>query len=164
MYFLSSFSMTIADTHRNSQVLPNELNESLLNAVQHNDVQAVMAALAAGAAANAVDGEGVPALMLATFKGHSDCVKQLLAAKAEVDAEDADKWSSLMVAANNGDATCVKLLLAAGANVNKVDFEGESSLMRAVRYGHAACVSLLLAAGADIHSLGLLDDEVDDEV
>lgn len=91
MYFPPTFSMIIADTHHNSQVSHNELNESLLNAVQHNDAQAVMAALAAGAAANAVDGEGVPALMLATFKGHSDCVKQLLAAGADAEASDVEE-------------------------------------------------------------------------
>ena len=91
MYFSPTFSMIIADTHHNSEVSHNELNESLLNAVQHNDAQAVMAALAAGAAANAVDGEGVPALMLATFKGHSDCVKQLLAAGADAEASDVEE-------------------------------------------------------------------------
>lgn len=82
MYFSPTFSMIIADTHHNSQVSHNELNESLLNAVQHNDAQAVMAALAA---------DKWSSLMVAANNGDATCVKLLLAAGADAEASDVEE-------------------------------------------------------------------------
>ncbi len=70
----------------------NDANESLLNAIAGRDVDAMRAALDAGADVNAVGevGFGETALIAAVYHGHRDGVSLLLERGADVYAKDQD--------------------------------------------------------------------------
>ena len=76
---------------------------------------------------NVKDEREFTALMWATFKNNSTCLKMLVNKGADVNICD-QTGSSLMLAAAKGFANCVSILLKAGADVNTVDCNGRTAL------------------------------------
>eukprot|EP01045_Picozoa_sp_COSAG04_P019090 COSAG04_NODE_1822_length_5493_cov_33.626251_3_plen_247_part_00 len=97
----------------------------LRRAAEWGHADTVVALLQGGAAVDAVDKDGMTALMKAAssderalpFNGHPDTVAALLQGGAAVDAVDEDGATALMWAAFSGHAECARLLLEAGADV-----------------------------------------------
>lgn len=114
----------------------------------------VAALLEAGAQVDAVDAEGVTALMSASFMGHRDIVKLLLAKGAKTERAAQSGYTALMYASNAGHASIVRALLAAGANASATDAQQSTPLMFAAQHAHDDVVEVLLAAGADPTSRG----------
>jgi len=124
------------------QVMTDQ-NTILIAAVIGGDINAVNAAIAAGADVHHHSGL---ALRHAAAEGHAEVVRRLLAAGADVHAQDD---VALRYAAANDHAETVSLLLAAGANVHA---KHEDALRHAAVNGHAEVVQRLLVAGADVHA------------
>ena len=86
--------------------------------------------------------------MLASYRGHHECVGLLLKAGAAKDTQDNDGWTALMHASNEGHHECFDLLLKAGAEKDAQNNYGWTALWCASFQGFHACVDLLLKAGA----------------
>lgn len=70
---------------------------------------------------------GLTALMIASAKGHTECIRALLAAGANPNARDREGGTALMSACGYGSPEVVRLLLRSGADVNAVDEDGWSA-------------------------------------
>jgi ankyrin repeat protein len=96
---------------------------------------------------NAKNEGGVPALIMAAYKGHEDIVKLLLAEKKiDINITDPLDYTALMRAADQGRTNIVRQLLAAKANDKLVNFEKKTALQLAQAKGHTEVVKLLEAA------------------
>ncbi len=128
----------------------------LHQAASGGSVDAVRAALSAGADANAPMPMGDPSrggmtpLMLACFEGGPEVVKALLEAKARTEARSPDGRTALIYAAGWGNAAKVQMLLEAGATVDARASDGMTALMFAAARGDVECVAALVAAGARV--------------
>ena len=124
------------------------MSVALIRAVERGSLADVVACLAAGARAAAVDQDGWSALHSAACGEDPAIAEVLLRAGAAVDGRTAAGHSPLHLAADNG-RSCCRVLLSAGADVNAATNDGMTSLHRAAWAGELDCAALLLAAGAD---------------
>ena len=144
------------------------LDEQLFAAVQAVDATAVLAALAAGAKADAqrtyeVGGEremetgSETALQLAVTSGDVGIVELLLSRGADVNARDAANGRTALVeAARRGHVGVVQALLAAGASPTLADARaGDDALCAAIAAHQVEVARLLLAAGAPVSARAL---------
>lgn len=94
--------------------------DDLIKAVRSGQLDAVRAALAAGAPVELADGHGVPGLPLgiACFLGHLDIVRELVRHGARVNvADNREPVSPLSMAIRGGKNEVVRLLVELGATV-----------------------------------------------
>lgn len=125
--------MTHANQHR-----PEDAQSRLEAALRQDDLEAVEAALHAGADPNRLDGAGHPPLVQACrlpgIPGRR-AARALLEAGADVAWRDREHgWTALHHAvAGPGDAQLVELLLEHGANPDVASAWGETPLQRALR-------------------------------
>ena len=113
---------------------------SLIEAVERNDVKAVIKLLTNGIDVHFADDF---LLWMASFHGHVEMISLLLNAGADVHAENDH---ALQLASQKGHVEVVALLLNAGADVHA---ENDHALQLASQKGHVEVVSLLLNAGAN---------------
>lgn len=125
------------------------LDNILLEAAQHGDINLVKAALALGATSTAINRFGLTALMLAASEGHAE-IAFFLSQCANINFNNKFKESALMEAASNGNKKIVEMLLSKGANINNQSKSGFTALMLAVVNNKKEIVEILLADGADI--------------
>ncbi|MEO0423264.1 MAG: ankyrin repeat domain-containing protein [Pseudomonadota bacterium] len=121
-----------------------ELNEALLAAVLAGDVGKVRTGLEAGASANARDGAGRSALMLAVTQGHEVTERVLqegFGTRLELIGLPAP-------AVTSEQSAMIEMLVAAGADVDAPDREGRTALQYAAERDYAALVRQLANAGA----------------
>lgn len=139
-----------------------DLNEKLLTAIQDGDAMRSRTLLAGGADPNAVDSDGITALMIAATYGNPECVELLLSRGANANARSKQGLTPLMLAV--GDARKVRLLLAKGAEVNAKSEQGHTALSIAVaRAGAREVVRILLDHGANVRVMNLLGAAVQKE-
>jgi len=124
----------------------DEHNVTVLIQASHKGQTEVVAALVERAAeleVNAVNDEGITALVAASSEGHH-AVVELLVSKtaAAVNAKDKDGTTALMAAAVRGHKEAVEILLAHGADVNAQNADGHTALMFAYN-GRNQVASLL---------------------
>lgn len=116
--------------------------------------ETVMVLLEAGSDVNAVDSDGVSALMWASgseasdendhkkgllekaTKGHIKVVQLLLKYNSRPDMRDKDGITAIMFAAYHGHTGAVKVLLNAGANADFMNKAGKTALQLARNSGH----------------------------
>ena len=104
--------------------------------VAAGDVDGLKAALAKGVDANARDGKGWTALMLAADKGQKLLAPLLLMAGADPDLRLADGATALFIAAVHGHTEIITLLMEAGAQVALKGPKGKTAAAAArTRYG-----------------------------
>ena len=123
--------------------------ETLLSAVDADDIAAARRAIAAGAKVSEPNRYGVTPLAQACQNGNVELVKLLLEAGADVKATQGGGETALMIASRTGRVECVKALLEKGADANASERHGQTSLMWAASQGNTEVVDLLLANGAD---------------
>jgi uncharacterized protein len=134
----------------------------LLAAAKQGDVHAAREALAAGAAVNAKDEEGVTALMRACEGGHTPVARLLLERGADVNAQSVSGMMALMFCVGNPEKEnleIVRALLERGATVHQRErTQGLSALMLAAVSAHLDTVKALLeeeANASDSDTAGL---------
>jgi len=133
---------------------PPPANVALINALAAGDSAKLAEALKAGADANAVDGRGAPALVIAVSEKNAAEVQLLLDAGADPNARYTDtagklrKAPAVQFAAANGSVEMLRLLAKAGADLNAADATGLTPLMAAAFMGHTDVIDALLKAGA----------------
>jgi len=103
--------------------------------------------------ANAIDGDGTPALMRASMLGHADIVTLLIHKGAYTERRDTKGYTSLLHACERGKAKAVKALLDGGANprVNTRQLLGhkfeilddDTPMGLATEYGHTDVITVL---------------------
>lgn len=140
--------------------MSKKANKALLRAAEDGDVEALKAALAAGADVNTVDDDGYTALYHAADQGHEEVVAALL----EVPGIDVNRsecgFFPLHTAAFGGHVEVVKKLLSApGIDVNIKNELYDTPLDNASEAGHEEIVELLIAAGAE----GVIENQQDNE-
>jgi hypothetical protein len=132
---------------------PPALVTTLLTAARAGQLDAVRAALAAGAPVEAYDERGVTVLGLAVRVPSLPIVEALLDAGADIHrAFGAHRDTVLHEAPYTGSRPLVQLLLARGALLEARRNDGETPLIRATRAADPAIVATLIEAGADVRA------------
>ena len=103
-------------------------------------------------AINLESDRGTRALVLATSRDHTECVKKLLDAGADVNFMTQSGERPLTFAAERGRPEIVELFIASGALVNSTNMNGFTALCKAAKYGQERCVEILLKAGAHVNT------------
>lgn len=130
-------------------------------AAASGDIELMRQCIAHGAASNvcdisgvraidAVDGDGVTALMVAISRRHTACTQMLIEAGAGINiVEWKDGRTALSIACQVGDLPTVKLLVEAGADVNLgKSMCGTSPVVTAMTWGNIDMVMGLVEQGA----------------
>ena len=123
----------------------------LADAVEHQNVSAVVRMLAAGTDVNASQNDGMTALHWAVYHDNAKVVKKLLSAGANATVATKFGITPLTIACQNGSGTIVQLLLEHGADPNTTRDGDESVLATAARAARPGPVTALLTAGALIN-------------
>ena len=137
-------------------------NAALLVAVHNGDVEALKAALTAGADVNArLNQTESTALIESARLGKTSCLQFLLEAGADIEARDilgdtplmlaARYWSTPCGTSGNSSAECAKILIAAGADVNACRKKSPATVCSmAAKGGSTECLQYLIQAGAEV--------------
>lgn len=106
-----------------------------------------------GADVNAVDDEGMTALVCAAWCPDSDMVKMLLEhGSSDVNHHSWKRGTALQAAAAKGSEDCCELLLEHGANVNgPPESTVAPPIWLAAKEGDLECFQILMEKGADLH-------------
>lgn len=124
-------------------------DEALIKALWAKDDAAVAAILERGANANARDGRGVSALIIAARNGEVGSVEALLRKGADANHASPYNATPLITAAENGNVQIIARLLAAGADVRHRERIEQTALYQAVSHKHEDAARSLLEGGAD---------------
>eukprot|EP00928_Gymnodinium_smaydae_P000085 TRINITY_DN10037_c0_g1_i2.p1 TRINITY_DN10037_c0_g1~~TRINITY_DN10037_c0_g1_i2.p1 ORF type:complete len:758 (-),score=149.60 TRINITY_DN10037_c0_g1_i2:476-2641(-) len=127
---------------------PDEVEDKLLFAAHFGQLKVAEALLDGGASADAVDEEGMTALMEASHNGHAAVAEALLRGGASVDKPDRKGVTALMEASKGGHAQVVQLLIHSNASINLADNDGDTALSHALGTGRMEVASFLLDKGA----------------
>jgi ankyrin repeat protein len=95
---------------------------------------------------DAVNKEGVSALMFASLHGELELARLLVSRKAAVNKAG---WTPLHYAAVNGHLDVVRFLVERGARIDAASPNGTTPLMMAARHQQVSAAELLLELGAD---------------
>jgi ankyrin repeat protein len=116
----------------------------------------IKALLLQGAPIDARASDGVTALMIAAYHGHTEVATMLITAEsamlsasgARVTTKEQNGLTALMFASLNGHTPMVRTLLAAKARIDATCAFGQTPLLLAARRGHESTVKHLVKAGA----------------
>ncbi|KAM6455350.1 ankyrin repeat domain-containing protein 29 isoform 1-T1 [Liasis olivaceus] len=97
------------------------------------------------------DSLGSTALMVASYYGHKECVRELVLQGADINLQRETGATALFFAAQQGHNDIVKLLFEYGASTEFKTKDGGTALLAACQYGHIRVVETLLKHGANIH-------------
>jgi ankyrin repeat protein len=136
-----------------------QINETLIAAVDAESIGAMEKALASGADINGKDREGMTPLMHAALRGNQEIVEFLLKRRARVDLVDIFGVTALMQASWAGHAGIVADLVTAGADpdlqsyidIPRLKKKGVNALIGASMNGNIEIVKILLEKGAKVN-------------
>ena len=131
---------------------PAEKDDSLVEAVERDDMESAMRFIKAGVSVNGTNRYGVAPLTLACRNGNPAITQLLLDSGAGPDTTTAGGETVLMTAARTGAPGCVRALLDHRAGVDAKERRGQTALMWAAHEGNSAVVPMLLEAGADFRT------------
>ena len=125
---------------------------ALVDAVRHQDHEAVRDLLAERVDVNAPQPDGATALHWAIHWEHLEISDLLIGAGADVNVANDLGVTPLVMACSSGNAELAGRLLMAGADPNATLASGETALMAAARAGTLQAVDDLLEGGADVNA------------
>ena len=129
--------------------------DDVARAIAADDPDALAAALAHGASANAVLEYGETPLARAVETQDPALVAALLKAGAKTDRPDALGVTPLLLACERGNGAIVAALVAAGAPVDQSNADAITPLAMCARFADVEAVRALLARGAAVESADL---------
>ncbi|XP_047684131.1 ankyrin repeat domain-containing protein 29 isoform X5 [Prionailurus viverrinus] len=94
---------------------------------------------------------GTTLLMVASYAGHIDCVRELVLQGADINLQRESGTTALFFAAQQGHNDVVRFLFEFGASTECRTKDGGTALLAASQYGHMQVVETLLKHGANIH-------------
>ncbi|GAB5579410.1 ankyrin repeat domain-containing protein 29 isoform X2 [Prionailurus iriomotensis] len=96
---------------------------------------------------------GTTLLMVASYAGHIDCVRELVLQGADINLQRESGTTALFFAAQQGHNDVVRFLFEFGASTEcrTKATDGGTALLAASQYGHMQVVETLLKHGANIH-------------
>ncbi|XP_069635275.1 ankyrin repeat domain-containing protein 29 isoform X2 [Haliaeetus albicilla] len=97
------------------------------------------------------DSLGTTALMVASYYGHIDCVRELVLQGADINLQREDGGTALLAACQYGHAKVVETLLKHGANIHDQLYDGASAIFLAAQGGYLDVIRLLLSSGAKVN-------------
>ncbi|XP_077756396.1 ankyrin repeat domain-containing protein 29 isoform X3 [Canis aureus] len=97
------------------------------------------------------DSHGTTLLMVASYAGHIDCVRELVLQGADINLQRESGPTALFFAAQQGHNDVVRFLFEFGASTEFRTKDGGTALLAASQYGHMQVVETLLKHGANIH-------------
>uniref|UniRef100_A0A8C0XJ52 Ankyrin repeat domain-containing protein 29 n=1 Tax=Castor canadensis TaxID=51338 RepID=A0A8C0XJ52_CASCN len=97
------------------------------------------------------DSHGTTLLMVASYAGHIDCVRELVLQGADINLQRESGTTALFFAAQQGHNDVVRFLFGFGASTECRTKDGGTALLAASQYGHMQVVETLLKHGANIH-------------
>ncbi len=100
---------------------------------------------------NAVQPDGMTALLWAAYYDETDVVRLLLNAGATPNVSSRYGITPLIQAAMNGNDEMISMLVDAGADVHASTPEGDNAILNAARTGAVQGVQALIDAGADVN-------------
>ncbi|XP_045881981.1 ankyrin repeat domain-containing protein 29 isoform X1 [Meles meles] len=98
-----------------------------------------------------IPAHGTTLLMVASYAGHIDCVRELVLQGADINLQRESGTTALFFAAQQGHNDVVRFLFEFGASTEFRTKDGGTALLAASQYGHKRVVETLLKHGADIH-------------
>jgi len=123
---------------------------ALVDLAEYQDWDALQASISSEDV-NAVQPDGMTALLWATYYDETNVVSLLLNAGATPNVSSRYGITPLIQAAMNGNSEMISLLIDAGADVNATTPEGDNALLNATRTGAAEGVQALIDAGANVN-------------
>jgi ankyrin repeat protein len=130
--------------------------DDFVKSAENGDNKAVTLFLQGGIDLNALNSDGISALIAASQLGRADIVNKLLEEKADPDIAGKDGQTALMLASANNQLPVVRALLKKNADPNLTDHNGWSALMKAVYAGNSKCVEALADRSRQEVNRGLL--------
>ncbi|XP_015426033.1 PREDICTED: ankyrin repeat domain-containing protein 29 [Myotis davidii] len=97
------------------------------------------------------DSCGTSLLMVASYAGHIDCVRELVLQGADINLQRESGTTALFFAAQQGHNDVVRFLFEFGASTEFRTKDGGTALLAASQYGHRQVVDTLLKHGANVH-------------
>ncbi|KAG8571010.1 hypothetical protein GDO81_011504 [Engystomops pustulosus] len=97
------------------------------------------------------DSTGATALMVASYAGHIQCVRELVLQGADINLQRDSGATALFFASQQGHNEIVKFLFEFGASTEFTSRDGGTALLAACQHGHCRVVETLLKNGANIH-------------
>ncbi|XP_063779669.1 ankyrin repeat domain-containing protein 29 isoform X2 [Pseudophryne corroboree] len=97
------------------------------------------------------DSTGATALMVASYAGHTEGVRELVLQGADINLQRESGATALFFAAQQGHNNIVKFLFEFGASTEFTTRDGGTALLSACQHGHYRVVETLLKNGANIH-------------
>ncbi|XP_040210011.1 ankyrin repeat domain-containing protein 29 isoform X3 [Rana temporaria] len=94
------------------------------------------------------DSTGTTALMVASYGGHTQCVRELVLHGADINLQRESGATALFFAAQQGHDEIVKFLFEFGASTEFITRDGATSLFMAAQGGYVDVIRLLLTYGA----------------
>lgn len=128
----------------------SNLDTSLRNAVNNNNLTEIERLLNAGADGEARDKTGMAFLHWAAIRGMPEATKLFVKHGVAVDPLDNGGWTPLHWAGWSGQQEVVKILIDQGGDVNAADYEAFTPLHWAAKMGHKEVFKLFIDSGANI--------------
>ncbi|XP_012860170.2 ankyrin repeat domain-containing protein 29 [Echinops telfairi] len=97
------------------------------------------------------DSHGTTLLMVASYAGHLDCVRELVLQGADINLQREDGGTALLAASQYGHMKVVDTLLKHGANIHDQLYDGATALFLAAQGGYLDVIRLLLSSGAKVN-------------
>ncbi|XP_025024982.1 ankyrin repeat domain-containing protein 29 isoform X4 [Python bivittatus] len=97
------------------------------------------------------DSLGSTALMVASYYGHKECVRELVLQGADINLQREDGGTALLAACQYGHIRVVETLLKHGANIHDQLYDGATTLFLAAQGGYLDLIRLLLSSGAKVN-------------
>ncbi|MDH5636892.1 MAG: ankyrin repeat domain-containing protein, partial [Nitrospinota bacterium] len=121
-------------------------------AVWRGDIEAIEAAIKAGADVNRRTHSNDTHLYSAVYLGNLETVGALLRHGADPQASVGKGFTPILKAAAQGNPLLVKLLLENGSNAYEESHFGDTTLMEAARGGDLEIIELFLSLGVDVNA------------